>query len=416
MRVLDGLEGASMEAGGSFDKAQMSNILSAVGKRVFLMHNVHDSAPLIFQTRWVMSYLAGPMTRQQIKQLIEGRDSGAPAPATAAAAAPVPATAAVNADLPGFNSHPPVLPPQITQLFLPVSKPASQLVYLPRLLGLAKVHFQDKRRNLDADEDLTLLLDLQEGPTGLDWSEAEELAISASDIDTKMRTEAPFATLPANAGQAGNYSGWQKALDDWLYRTRRYSIFRSELADAYSQPDESEREFRVRITEATRERRDQQLDELRKKYATKIERLEERIRKSEQVVAREQEQASAAKWQGIISIGATIFSVLMGRKKLSQITLGKATTAARGVGRAASQSADVERAEADLQAYQEQLAELQKELEQEVDSIEDRYDPQAEQLESYELKPRRVDVQVHNVALAWAPHERRATGELVPLY
>jgi flagellar motility protein MotE (MotC chaperone) len=231
-----------------------------------------------------------------------------------------------------------------------------------------------------------------------------------------MRTPAPFAALPANAGQAGNYADWQKALDDWLYRNRRYPLFKSELADDYSRPGESEREFRVRIAEATRERRDQQVQALRDKYEKQIDRLEERIRKGEQVVIREQEQASAAKWQSIISIGTTIFSVLFGRRKLSQTTLGKATTAARGVGRATTQSADVQRAEADLQAYQEQLAELEKELEQEIDQIEDRYDPLAEELVGYQLKPRRVDVQVHNVALAWAPHERTATGELRPLY
>jgi hypothetical protein len=61
-RVLDGLEGASSEAGSGFDRAEISDLLSSMGKRVFLMHNVHEKAPVAFHTRWALSYLAGPMT------------------------------------------------------------------------------------------------------------------------------------------------------------------------------------------------------------------------------------------------------------------------------------------------------------------------------------------------------------------
>ena len=66
-RVLEGLEGAA--AGGGFDRGRMEEILAGLGKRVFLLHNVHENEPVIFQTRWALSYLRGPMTRDQIKTL-----------------------------------------------------------------------------------------------------------------------------------------------------------------------------------------------------------------------------------------------------------------------------------------------------------------------------------------------------------
>lgn len=74
-RVLDGLEGATAESGESFDRSAISEILSNVGKRVFLMHNVHEDGPEVFQTRWALSYLAGPMTRNQIRTLMEQKNS-----------------------------------------------------------------------------------------------------------------------------------------------------------------------------------------------------------------------------------------------------------------------------------------------------------------------------------------------------
>ena len=71
MRVLDGLEGASAGQSGSFDRREMEELLAGLGSRVFLMNNVHEDAAVVFHVRWVMSYLRGPMTRRQIKTLMD---------------------------------------------------------------------------------------------------------------------------------------------------------------------------------------------------------------------------------------------------------------------------------------------------------------------------------------------------------
>ena len=77
-RVLDGLEGAAGSAGQGFDRAAIERILSGLSSRVFLMNNVHEDHPVVFETRWAMSYLRGPLTRAQIKTLMDAR-RGAPA-------------------------------------------------------------------------------------------------------------------------------------------------------------------------------------------------------------------------------------------------------------------------------------------------------------------------------------------------
>src|SRR5678815_3486196 len=66
-RVLDGIEGLSS----SIDRATLDRMLSGLQKRVFFMHNVHDSEPTIFETRWTLSYLRGPLSREEMK-LIAG--------------------------------------------------------------------------------------------------------------------------------------------------------------------------------------------------------------------------------------------------------------------------------------------------------------------------------------------------------
>src|SRR5438132_4733074 len=70
-RVLDGLERAAADAPIKFDRQKMEQILAGLGSRIFLINNVHEEGPEVFETRWTLSYLRGPLTRNQIKRLME---------------------------------------------------------------------------------------------------------------------------------------------------------------------------------------------------------------------------------------------------------------------------------------------------------------------------------------------------------
>ncbi|MCA9170691.1 MAG: ATP-binding protein, partial [Planctomycetales bacterium] len=138
-RMLDGLEGASNEAGDAFDRQSMSELLARLGQRVFLMHNVHEDRPVVFQTRWALSYLAGPMTRNQIRKLTASRSRAAEVSGGDAFAERVTRTADV-ADVAEIGSARPILPPEVPQLFLPIQKAkgAGTLLYEPHVLGIAR--------------------------------------------------------------------------------------------------------------------------------------------------------------------------------------------------------------------------------------------------------------------------------------
>ncbi len=396
MRVLEGLEGAS--GGGEFDRGQMERVLAGLGKRVFLMHNVHEPAPEIFHTRWAMSYLRGPMTRTQIKSLMQDRQTTATATTTETARPSSKASASKSA-----TQSRPVVPPDVTQRFLP-SGSADSTHYEPRVIGTASVHFQDRKRGIEADREIALLAEIRAGAVSpVEWEDAERADVDVDRLGTEPDKNASFGDLPSEAQKARDYAGWKKDLADWLYREERVTSFLHPGLGVASDPDESERDFRIRLRDVGREERDNQIEELRGKYERKITTAAERIRKAEQKVDREQEQAESVKMSNYVNIGTTVLSALLGRKAISRSSVGRASTTVRGMSRTSKEKQDVERALEDLSARQESLDELEKELEQEIEDLKERLDPEMGRLETFELKPRRTDVDVHFVALAWVP-------------
>src|SRR6185295_16689769 len=150
-RLMDGLEGAG---GGKLDRAHLEKLLSGLAKRVFLLHDVHEDEPALFQTRWTLSYLRGPLTRPEIKRLMDPVKQTAPAAEAAQpaarAGAPAPAPQAQG------GSAAPVLPPEVPQAFLPVRAKPEDIVYQPHLFAAAAVHNVDAKRGIDHAEDLSL--------------------------------------------------------------------------------------------------------------------------------------------------------------------------------------------------------------------------------------------------------------------
>jgi hypothetical protein len=176
---------------------------------------------------------------------------------------------------------------------------------------------------------------------------------------------------------------------------------------------ESEGEFRVRLQQAAREQRDQATEALRAKYTPKREALEERVRKAQQAMDREKEQAQGAKLQAAISFGATLLGAFTGRKKLSATTLGRATTAVRGVGRSLDQAGDVGRAEDSVEALAQKVKELDAAFQEEVAALETKLDSTNIALESVSVKPRKSDIAIKLTALVWLPYSISAAGEAV---
>jgi rhamnose utilization protein RhaD (predicted bifunctional aldolase and dehydrogenase) len=223
---------------------------------------------------------------------------------------------------------------------------------------------------------------------------------------------ATYLPVPSACLKKTNYTAWEKDLVDYLFRNAKLPLYRNLHLKKISQPGESERDFIVRLQQESREARDEAIEKLRDTYSKKIATLEERIRKAEQAVQREKDQARDAGIQTAVSLGSTLLSAFLGRKKVSTSSVGKAVTAARSMSRQAKQKGDVTRSKETVETYREQLAELEKALQADIDKISDKLDAKSEDVTAYEVKPLKRDCVVKALSLTWEPLRRESDGSL----
>ncbi|MDD4857508.1 MAG: DUF87 domain-containing protein, partial [Candidatus Krumholzibacteria bacterium] len=225
-RVLDGLEGAASGAGGRFDRQKMGQIIAGLGQRVFLMNDVHEDEPVVFQTRWAMSYLSGPLTRDQIRQLADRSTSSAGASARPSEpAAQEPSIKAKSAETRGQSR--PLLPPGIPQAFAPVrtAQPeGASLYYEPALVGIGKVYYADAKARVDVQRDVSVLADFAAGSFLTNWDGAQQLAVRENEMEASPKGDASFGALPRDASVAGNYAACSREFKDWLYVSQKLEL------------------------------------------------------------------------------------------------------------------------------------------------------------------------------------------------
>jgi hypothetical protein len=399
MRFIEALEGAAASAGSSFDRQKMEQTLAGLGSRVFLMNNVHEDAPVVFKTRWALSYLRGPVSRQQIETLMAPLKQESPASRQSP-------TFGLTAEAQNSDESPrPVLPPEIEEYFLPVHTPAAHVLYRPALLGEARVHFVSSKLDLDQWDDVTLLrLTGDDLPPDL-WNEADEW--DEDELPELTRTpeeDAGFQNLGPDLTRKKSYSKWSTALKDHLYRNRRMDIWACPALKERSHTHESESDFRIRLRHAAREERDLQVEKLRSKYASKFRTLEDQIRRAEQRLEKEKAQKSQKTMSAGISILTSLAGALFGRKLTSAANVSRAGTAMRSAGSVAREAEDVRHAEETLQALIQKQTDLNSEVEAEVEIIQDQFDPDLLELTQQQIKPRKSDLTVERVVLVWLPY------------
>jgi hypothetical protein len=423
MRVLDGLETASSEVGKALDRGDLSDIISALGKRVFLLHNVHEELPVTFQTRWAMSYLRGPLTRLQVRELMKGSSPDQPSAISAAGGAAAQPAAirrpeATPLSEAGLASAPPPLSSRIQQVYIPIGRGASSaakdvesreggsievkdrhLLYVPAVLGMGRVHFVDQRKGVAEQEDFALLAQAPESIGILAWEKAQPLELTPSDLSDRPEPDATFDELPQSINESPEFTALKDDLDDYLYRNTGVTLLHSPTLEAYSQPGEGERDFRVRLQQTARERRDEEIDKINERYESKLDTLEDRLRRYEARLAERRADVAARKRETAVSVGESVVGLFLGRRSTRV-----ASTALSKQRQAAKAKLKVEETEEDVKALQEDIDELEEELQDDVAAIQERWEDALEDFEETKVTPRRTDIQIDLVALAWVPH------------
>jgi len=418
-RVLDGLEGA---ATGSFSRAEMDRTLSRLSSRVFLLHNVHEAAPTVMHTRWVMSYLRGPLTREQIRSLMAARKAqdvmktNKP-PDERATAPPVPVRAPSPATSAAASA--PILPDWLTPYYIPVRERGGEgesLRYNAGILASASARFTDTKLGLDEERQFIRLAMMHEGPVTVDWERAQASAFRAEDLDRSGEKGAAFGDVPRDATLKTPYKDWERDFKSAVYQDERLTVWRCEALDEHSQAGESEREFVLRMQIVSRERRDQAVEDTRRKFAPKLAMLEERLRKAEQGVEVQKAQARDAKRNAFVSFLLAIVNVFASKKKASSGNFGRAGTAARGVSRSAREAGDVKRAEESVEAVQQQIDELNAQFERELKEAEQHLADLSGHIERVEVPVRKTGIDVRHCSFVWVPFWVGADGASRPAW
>jgi len=409
MRVLDGLEGAAGSQNAKFDRKQMETLLSGLGNRVFLMNNVHDDGPSIFHVRWVMSYLRGPLTRTQIKAVMDPKraafEKSAAKGSSAAAANPM-AMPGMSAPKPAVSDRP-LIGPGVVEKFVPHTGEAEGLTYKPHLLRVGQVHFDGKKADTEGSRTIRLVNPIL--PASIDWDNNVPPPLKPELLDNKPADGVAFDELPGFAMNKDGYAQVAKDFDEWLYRNERAEVYYCEALDAYSQFGELEQEFRARLTLKARETRDAAVEKIRSSVLKKLQTIQTRLTTAENQLAKEKAEASGAKMQAGISILTGVLGSLLGGKKrgigLGTISKGKsAITSATG---AFKQGRDVSAAEDKVEAVQQEIATIQQQAEEEIARLSASFDPATVTLSTEILKPTRADIKVELVGLLWLPYDER---------
>ncbi|MCA1963767.1 MAG: DUF87 domain-containing protein [Prosthecobacter sp.] len=409
-RLLDGLEGAASTSGGKFDRRAMETAMSGLGNRVFLMNNVHEDGPCIFHVRWIMSYLSGPLARDQVKRLM---DPVRPAKKAAAASEddgflPPGATAAPAA---ARNTVKPKLPEGTAEFFIPCDISPESLCYVPAILRSAIVNFDDAKKKISGISRITLVNPIDTNGQRVLWDKFVDIPrdVDLATWSTQPEEGAEYAELPGAAQKSTTYASIRKDYTDWVYANHFLEVSYSPLLDAYSNPGEKVDEFKARITQTARELRDKAIEELRAKAAKTIKSLEDKAAKAQLKVDTQKQQATSAKLSAAVSIGTSLLGAFLGRKSgISSLVKSSHVTSASRVMREGQEAAA---AEAELKAVMEEIASLNQTLEDETQKIRDQYDPASLTLETFRLTPVKTRIQPDAIGILWLPHER-VGGEL----
>ncbi|MFN8410821.1 MAG: DUF87 domain-containing protein [Anaerolineales bacterium] len=449
-RLLDGLESLA----GGITRATMDKLISSLGKRIFVMQNVHEKAPLLFQTRWTMNFLAGPMTRTQIPALNElvGASSTpqtppAPAPVARKQSAPqqpsveslqpisipnpsapvvtappvsqpvAPAarrTTTTNSNSDGSVTKP-TLPAGIREYFLPqnyslpeafqyAQKPMPSqamiqgVVYRASLLGSAQIRILDRKYGVDSEITRSALVDALDRRGIVRWDDFAYAGPSLEKIETMPAPSARFAPIDAPLNDSKLMTSLQKDFTDWLFRNSEVTARANLKLKVFGGPDVSQAEFMKACADTARDARDAEISKKTATIEKKIRTIEDKLSREERELRQDQEDLQNRNIEtGIngVEVVAGLFGI--GRKKSISTPVSKFRMAQNA-------KADVEESVDTINQYKKDLAALQREMEDITAEINNRWGSIVNDISEVAIKPKKTDIYVNIFGVAWKPY------------
>ncbi|MBI3172627.1 MAG: DUF853 family protein [Chloroflexi bacterium] len=449
-RLLDGLESAT---GGS-TRAIFDKLISSLGKRVFIMQNVHEKAPILFQTRWAMNFLAGPMTRAQIPALnqlvgakadtVQPSSPTAPAAASfsspqafdtaqarpapvsyaapAATAVPVkPATPSRVDSANGSTTKPPV-PAGVAEYFLPQNyslpeafkyaaktMPAEAMlegvIYRPALLASAQVRFLDRKYGVDSELVRAALVAAPEKRGVVRWDDYIYNGPSLDQVDTSPAASARFGVIDSPLNDAKLMKALQKDFSDWVYRSSTVKARANDMLKVYAGPDVSQAEFMKTCAETARDARDAEIAKKSAVIDRQIKTLQDKIDREERELRQDEAELSQRKMEEMGTHAENVLGLFTGsrstRKLSSSLTKRRMTEQAK---------ADVDESIDAISQFKKELADLQRRRQEVVDEVNASWGDVVNKITEVVITPKKTDVFLNLFGVAWMPYYQVNAG------
>ena len=376
-RVIDGLGG---KIGSAFEKREIENILSNLKKRTFFLKSAYLEDLRLFTTRWVLSYLKGPLKRDEIATLMADQKVWSPPREVEERFV---GRGATLSTFPLFeNTIPCYYEPDPTQ----------QNIYFPTLSVRARVHFFNQRRGIDVERKVSLAWLLDSTQRALDWKEAREEEMDFTTLPHLPPAGAHYYDLPGIISKDKGLKKAVRGIKAYLYRVENLTLFRCRVFKLESKAGESRSEFIVRVKDHLNEKKELEIEKLKRRYAAKEQAAQNRLLRAQERLSRESSEATSS----IIEMGISVLSALFGKR--TSTTIGRAVS--KG-GRILKERSEMSRAEAYLAKVQEDIEVLNDQLEEKIDHIDRKYHIEECTLESFKIKPRKTDIVVDQCAIVW---------------
>jgi hypothetical protein len=376
-RIIDGL-GGKVDA--SFDKKEIASLLANLRKRTFFLKSAHLADIRLFGTRWVMSYLKGPLKNEEIATLMADKK--------AARSASHPAPSVISPDEEGYGRLV-TLDGSVVQYFEP--DPSERYRYIPYLAADISVGFHNAAKGIDLERTFVGQLDL-EGADHLDWDDLEREIDPFDSLPTKAPADARFRPLLDTVASDKGLRKASRALHNHLYANERLELYRCRSPRMESAPDESRDAFAVRLQDTLEEAKEASLDKLKERYGKKEERLQSQLARAQERVEKEQADSNST----LIDVGISVLGALFGRR--SATSIGRAVN--KGT-RAYKEHGQLSRAQERAAEVEGKIQDLEIELEEKIDELAEQYALENHPIESFTIKPKKSDIAIEQMSIVW---------------
>ncbi len=391
-RVIDGL---LKNTENSLNKSDIESLLANMKKRTFLLKSAHLDEIPILETRWVLSYLRGPLSSMEIKELMENKKES-----------PEENKAEQHSYLwkQGENSSEttevlPLISDKIKQYFLNNPPFGEEVIYEPTIILNGSIRFYNQSKRVDQKENVSLKLPVNKDMTDINFHDALPNDDDINMYDIKPFEQAHFSLLPSFLEKIKDVKTIEDKFKNYLYDEKRVELYNCKEFKLLSIPGEELSVFKSRIMDLIREEKDKAVEKLTEKYTKKEEKLEKDYAKLLEKLEKEEAEVKAATTQSALSIGSSVLGALLGRTKVG--TLSSSVTGLSKASRVLKQKKDVDLVKKKIEKLTVDINKLEEDLKQNIEDMSVEFDIDKYTIETISIKPKKSDIYGIKVALLW---------------